>query len=108
MLAPPPVTTYVFFRGSKRSVPARRREGRPTSLSPRKMPSGDGGAFCADAGTAAAGISAASARMETRNSDRRGEAPGGGAVTTTEGRNSDRRCEAPQGGAVTTTEGRNS
>src|SRR6478609_10127076 len=38
---------------------------------------------------------------DRRNSDRRCEAPQGGAITTAEMRYSDRRCEAPQGGAIT-------
>src|SRR4051812_24726553 len=35
---------------------------------------------------------------ERRNSDRRCEAPKGGAIKQNERRNSDRRCEAPKGG----------
>src|SRR6476659_6098372 len=42
---------------------------------------------------------------DVRNSDRRCEAPQGGAITIPDLRNSDRRCEAPQGGAITWTRG---
>src|SRR6476660_3322668 len=45
---------------------------------------------------------------DTRNSDRRCEAPQGGAIKQLEPRNSDRRCEAPQGGAIKQLEPRNS
>jgi enolase-phosphatase E1 len=38
----------------------------------------------------------------SRNSDRRCEAPEGGAISIATSRNSDRRCEAPEGGAITT------
>jgi excinuclease ABC subunit A len=42
------------------------------------------------------------ATSDTRNSDRRREAPQGGAITTADKRNSDAGREAPQGGAITT------
>ena len=41
------------------------------------------------------------ATADLRNSDRRCEAPQGGAIRTAGMRNSDRRCAAPQGGAIT-------
>jgi hypothetical protein len=39
--------------------------------------------------------------IDLKNSDRRCEAPKGGAITILDLRNSDRRCEAPKGGAIT-------
>src|SRR5689334_5176087 len=39
--------------------------------------------------------------LDLRHSDRRCEAPQGGAIKMLELRHSDRRCEAPQGGAIT-------
>jgi hypothetical protein len=39
-------------------------------------------------------------KPETRTSDRRREAPKGGAISASDMRNSDRRCEAPKGGAI--------
>jgi excinuclease ABC subunit A len=42
------------------------------------------------------------ATSDTRNSDRRREAPQGGAITTADKRNSDAGREAPHGGAITT------
>src|SRR5689334_4662698 len=50
-----------------------------------------------------AGTAKLRAMPDTRHSDRRCEAPQGGAIKQLEPRNSDRRCEAPQGGAITTT-----
>ena len=39
--------------------------------------------------------------LDLGNSDRRCEAPQGGAIKIPDLRNSDRRCVAPQGGAIT-------
>jgi hypothetical protein len=42
----------------------------------------------------------ATRELDPRNSDRRCEAPEGGAIKELDPRNSDRRCEAPEGGAI--------